>query len=106
LAVQEGNEKEQVIKELEKQIRLTESVNSGWVYLTIEKAKKALELLKEQEQKCGRWERITGMAPPEYHGHRICSICECFAPYDPLHMGREILPKYCPGCGAKMEGEA
>ena len=65
----------------------------------------ALELLKEQEQKCGKWERITGMAPPEYHGHRICSICECFAPYDPLHMGREILPKYCPGCGAKMEGE-
>ena len=57
----------------------------------------AVELLKEQEQKRGRWERITGMAPPEYHGHRICSICECFAPYDPLHMGRQILPKYCPG---------
>ena len=36
MAVQEGNEKEQVIKELEKQIRLTESVNSGWVHLTIE----------------------------------------------------------------------
>jgi hypothetical protein len=56
------------------------------------------------ESKTGKWERLTGMAPPEYHGHRICSICECFAPYDPLHMGREILPKYCPGCGAKMEG--
>lgn len=68
--------------------------------------KNAMELLKEQEQKHGRWVRLTGMAPPEYHGHRICSICECFAPYDPLHMGREILPKYCPGCGAKMEGEA
>ena len=64
------------------------------------------ELLEEQEPKRGRWERLTGMAPPEYHGHKICSICECFAPYDPLHMGREILPKYCPGCGAKMEGEA
>jgi hypothetical protein len=49
LAVQEGNEKEQVIKELEKQIRITESVNSGWVHLTIEKAKKALELLKEKD---------------------------------------------------------
>jgi hypothetical protein len=48
LEVREGNEKEQVIKELEKQIRITESVNSGWVYLTIEKAKKALELLKEK----------------------------------------------------------
>ena len=65
----------------------------------------AIKLLKEQEQKCGRWVRLTGMAPPEYHGHRICSICECFAPYDPLHIGREILPKYCPGCGAKMDGE-
>ena len=49
MAVQEGNEKEQVIKELEKQIRLTESVNSGWVHLTIEKAKKALELLTEDK---------------------------------------------------------
>jgi hypothetical protein len=48
LAVQEGNEKEKVIEALEKQIRMTESVNSGWVYLTIEKAKKALELLKEK----------------------------------------------------------
>ena len=42
-------DREQVIKELEKQIRLTESVNSGWVYLTIEKAKKALELLKGED---------------------------------------------------------
>lgn len=66
----------------------------------------AIKYMKEQEPKRGRWERITGMAPPEYHGHRICSICECFAPYDPLHMRREILSKYCPGCGAKMEGEA
>lgn len=44
-------DREQVIKELEKQIRITESVNSGWVHLTIEKAKKALELLKERETK-------------------------------------------------------
>lgn len=42
-------DREQVIKELEKQIRLTESVNSGWVYITIEKAKMALELLKEED---------------------------------------------------------
>ena len=65
----------------------------------------ALELLKEQQPKRGQWVRLTGMAPPEYHGHKICSLCESMAPYDPLHMGREILPKYCPGCGAKMEGE-
>lgn len=65
----------------------------------------AIKYMKEQEPKRGRWVRLTGMAPPEYHGHKICSLCECFAPYDPLHMGREMLPKYCPGCGAEMEGE-
>lgn len=66
----------------------------------------AMELLKEQEPKNGRWERLTGMAPPEYHGHKICSVCESMAPYDPIHVGREILSKYCPGCGAKMESVA
>jgi len=61
--------------------------------------------VKEQEQKQGKWEKITGMAPPEYHGHRICSVCGCFAPYSPLRVGREVLSRYCPGCGAKMEVE-
>lgn len=61
------------------------------------------ELLKEQERKHGIWVPLTGMAPPEYHGHKICSICECLAPYDPIHVGREELSPYCPGCGAKME---
>lgn len=65
----------------------------------------ALSLLKEQEPKRGKWVRLTGMAPPEYHGHKVCSLCNCFAPYDPIHPWKEILPKYCPGCGAKMEGE-
>ena len=51
----------------------------------------------------GKWIRLTGMAPPEYHGHKICSVCESFAPYDPLHPWREMLSPYCPGCGAKME---
>ena len=52
--------------------------------------------------KGGRWEKLTGMAPPEYHGHHICSVCEAFAPYDPLHQGREELSPFCPSCGAKM----
>ena len=65
----------------------------------------ALELLKAQKPKHGKWVRLTGMAPPEYHGHKICSLCNCFAPYDPIHPWKEILSKYCPGCGAKMEGE-
>lgn len=65
----------------------------------------ALTLLKEKEPKHGKWERLTGMAPPEYHGHKICSVCGCLAPYDPIHPWREELSRYCPGCGAEMEGE-
>ena len=52
----------------------------------------------------GRWERLTGMAPPEYHGHKVCSVCGCLAPYNPLHPGHEELSEYCPGCGARMDG--
>lgn len=42
-------EKERVIKALEKGIRITESVDGGWVHITIEEAKKALELLKGEK---------------------------------------------------------
>ena len=58
---------------------------------------------RESLKKKARWIKLDGMAPPEHHGHKICSVCECMAPYDPLHVGREILSPYCPGCGAKME---
>lgn len=64
----------------------------------------ALALLREQE--VGKWIKLQGMAPPEYHGHKICSVCESFAPYDPIHPWREMLSPYCPGCGAKMEVSA
>ena len=40
-------DREQVIKALEKAIRMSESVDSGWVWITIEQARKGLELLKE-----------------------------------------------------------
>lgn len=61
----------------------------------------ALAMLRGQEM--GRWIKLEGMAPPEFHGHKICSVCECLAPYDPIHPWREMLTSYCPGCGAKME---
>ena len=53
--------------------------------------------------KTAKWIKLTGMAPPEYHGHKICSVCESFAPYNPIHPWREMLTPYCPGCGAEME---
>ena len=38
---------ETVIKALEKGIRISEAAESGWVWITIEQARKALELLME-----------------------------------------------------------
>lgn len=45
----QGYSKERVVKALEKGIRITESVDGGWVHITIEEAKKALELLTEDK---------------------------------------------------------
>ena len=39
-------DKETAIKVLEKGIRLSESVDSGWVWITIEQARKVLQILK------------------------------------------------------------
>ena len=56
-------------------------------------------LLKEQQPKTARWEKRTGMMPPEYHGHYWCSNCEWHGKYNE----REKDYKFCPACGAKME---
>lgn len=46
----------------------------------------------------GRWIRMTGMMPPEFHGHYECSECEWRGKHD---IEREY--HYCPNCGAKMD---
>lgn len=38
---------ETVVQSLEKGIRLAEAADSGWVWITIEQARGALEILKE-----------------------------------------------------------
>jgi exonuclease VII small subunit len=38
---------ETVIKSLEKGIRIAEAAESGWVWITIEQARKVLEILRE-----------------------------------------------------------
>lgn len=73
----------------------------SWYADILSDAFDTLAMLREQE--VGKWIKLQGMAPPEYHGHKICSVCESFAPYDPIHPWREMLSPYCPGCGAKME---
>ena len=40
-------DKETAIKSIEKGIRMSESVDSGWVWITIEQARKVLEILRE-----------------------------------------------------------
>ena len=42
-------DKETVIKSLEKGIRISEAAESGWVWITIEQARKVLEILREGE---------------------------------------------------------
>lgn len=39
-------DKETIIKSIEKGIRIAEAAESGWVWITIEQAKKALKMLK------------------------------------------------------------
>ena len=40
-------DKETAIKSLEKGIRIAEAAESGWVWITIEQARKVLKILKE-----------------------------------------------------------
>ena len=51
----------------------------------------------------GRWEKATGMMPPEYCGLHICSECGHYAGRKPPYGGKEMLSDYCPNCGALMD---
>ena len=43
-------DKETAIKSLEKGIRIAEAAESGWVWITIEQARKVLEILREDKE--------------------------------------------------------
>ena len=51
----------------------------------------------------GRWIKMTGMMPPEYHGHYECSECQWHMKGLRNSWTREEELSYCPNCGAKME---
>lgn len=53
----------------------------------------------------GRWVKMTGMMPPEYHGHYECSECQWHMKGLRNSWTREEEMNYCPNCGAKMDGE-
>lgn len=52
-----------------------------------------------------RWVKMTGMMPPEYHGHYECSHCAWHMKGLRNSWTREEELSYCPGCGAIMDGE-
>lgn len=52
----------------------------------------------------GRWVKMTGMMPPEYHGHYECSECGWHMKGLRNSWTREEEMPYCPHCGAKMDG--
>ena len=49
-----------------------------------------------------RWVKMTGMMPPEYHGHYECSNCQWHMKGLRNSWTREEELSYCPNCGAKM----
>lgn len=51
----------------------------------------------------GRWIKMTGMMPPEFHGHYECSECGWHLSGVRQMKNREEEFAYCPNCGAKME---
>lgn len=53
----------------------------------------------------GYWVKMTGMMPPEYHGHYECSECQWHMKGLRNSWTREEELSYCPNCGAKMDGE-
>lgn len=53
----------------------------------------------------GRWVKMTGMMPPEYHGHYECSECQWHMKGLRNSWTREEELSYCPNCGARIDGE-
>lgn len=53
----------------------------------------------------GRWVKMTGMLPPEYHGHYECSECQWHMKGIRNSWTREEEMSYCPNCGAKMDDD-
>ena len=61
--------------------------------------------IEAEPVKLGRWIKMTGMMPPEYHGHYECSECHWHMKGIRSSWTREEELTYCPNCGAKMDGE-
>lgn len=97
--------REKVISTFEKIISVCKEDGCDFVDLAFEDAEQILALLKEQETKTGKWIPIESPTGVEAFGVKEmtvmnvrCSVCG--SEEDVSFTGY----KYCPRCGAKMEG--
>ena len=79
----------------------------GDIYLDMVDTRVLVAAMKEIERSVpvvhGRWVKMTGMMPPEYHGHYECSECQWHMKGLRNSWTREEELSYCPNCGARMD---
>ena len=90
-------DREKVIKEFEHLLNNAKDNYQDFVDLTVDGGEEILAILEEQDAKIGKWIPVTNS-----RGGMECNICHDYAPS--YQSGAEYLSKYCPNCGAKMEG--
>lgn len=97
-------DREKVIKALEKALAVSKAVDGEYIYIACGEAKRALELLKEQEPvkpKVSEW--LEDSDPGQEYGTTwACAECGCSiherTVWNPYRAGF----KYCPFCGDRM----
>lgn len=76
-------------------IGVVSGLMNAWFYATV----KSMPTIERH----GRWIKMTGMMPPEYHGHYECSECGWHMKGLRNSWTREEEMAYCPNCGARMD---
>lgn len=74
--------------------------------IDIEKALNAMPSVDATPVAHGKWIKMVGMMPSEYHGHYECSKCQWHMKGLRNSWTREEELSYCPNCGAKMDEES
>lgn len=95
-------DRENVISELESSLEWCQPDDdpNGSVAVKIWAAREAVELLKEQKAKTGKWIEQTDYMGDTYYDCSVCNESWITIEGSPWVNGMN----YCPHCGAKMEG--
>lgn len=78
---------------------------NGWDNLGVRSLIMRQKSVDAEPVRHGRWIKMTGMLPPEYHGHYYCSECQWHMRGIRNSWTREEELLYCPNCGARMEAD-